>query len=59
MCICGACVVADDSFVGSQTVLNQVVSICKSVIGSYSLVNKDIEVPGVYVGIPVKLIKQF
>lgn len=54
----GACHIADDTFVGSQSVVNQGISVCKSVVGSYSLVNKNIEVPGVYVGIPAKFIKQ-
>lgn len=54
----GACHIADDTFVGSQSVVNQGISVCKSVVGAYSLVNKNIEVPGVYVGIPAKFIKQ-
>lgn len=54
----GACVVADDTFIGSQSVINQGISVCKSIVGSYSLINKNIEEPGVYVGIPSKFIKQ-
>lgn len=54
----GACKVADDSFIGSQSVINQGISICKSIIGSNSLVNKNIEEEGVYVGIPAKFLKQ-
>jgi sugar O-acyltransferase (sialic acid O-acetyltransferase NeuD family) len=53
----GACIVDDDTFIGSQSVLNQGVSVCKSIVGSYSLVNKNIFESGVYVGIPAKFIK--
>lgn len=48
----GACI-ADDIFIGSQSVVNQCVIIQRGVIGSLSVVNKNITEKGVYVGNPI------
>lgn len=53
----GACTIGDDTFIGSQTAVNQGVKIVGGIIASQSLVNKNIEEKGVYVGCPVKMIK--
>lgn len=53
----GACEIGDDTFIGSQTAVNQGIKIAGGIIASQSLVNKDIEEKGIYVGCPAKMIK--
>ncbi len=51
--------IGTNTFVGSQSVVCQCVSICNDVvIGAGGVVTKDIAVPGLYVGSPVKMIKR-
>ena len=50
--------IGNNSFVGSQSVVNQCVKVCdNAVIASGSVVNKDINEPGLYAGNPAKLKK--
>ena len=53
----GACEIGNDTFIGSQTAVNQGVKVAGGIISSQSLVNKDIIEKGVYVGCPAKMIK--
>ena len=55
----GEAKVHDCVFVGSQSVVNQCVSICKNcVVASGTVVSKNLTIPGIYAGNPVKLIKK-
>ena len=53
----GMCEIGNGTFIGSQTVVNQGVKIAGGVVASQSLVNKNIEINGIYAGIPAKYIK--
>lgn len=51
--------IGKNTFVGSQSVVCQCVSVCSDVvIGAGGVVTKDITIPGVYVGSPVRLLKK-
>jgi len=55
----GEAKVHDCVFVGSQSVVNQCASICEGcVVASGTVVSKDLKIPGIYAGNPVKLIKK-
>ena len=56
--ICGRVTIGDDCFVGAGAIIKDKISICDSVtIGAGAVVVKDIKVPGIYVGNPLKKIK--
>lgn len=49
--------IGENTFIGSQAIVCQCVNICSDVvIGAGSVVTKDIDTPGVYVGAPVRKI---
>ncbi len=54
----GGAVIGNESFIGSQSVVNQMVRLNAPniVIGSLSVVNRDINMAGVYVGSPLRKI---
>ena len=55
----GEAKVHNSVFIGSQSVVNQCVSICENcVVASGTVVSKDLKIPGIYAGNPVKLIKK-
>ena len=52
-------VIGEKSFIGTNAVIGANVKICSgSVVGTLSFVNKDLTEPGIYVGTPVKMIKE-
>ena len=55
----GGSYLSNDTFIGSQSVINQVVRINaeRVIIASHSLVNKDITTKGVYVGSPARMVR--
>ena len=54
----GGCKIGEKCFIGSGVIINQGISVCSDVvIGSGSLVRKDIDKPGVYAGNPLKKYK--
>lgn len=55
--LCGNSFIGDGVFIGSQSVVNQGVTIRGGVIASLSAVNKDILETGIYAGSPAKFIK--
>lgn len=53
----GMSTIGHDSFIGSQAVVCQCVKICENVVvGAGGIVTGNIEIPGVYVGSPVRKI---
>lgn len=55
----GEAKVHNSVFIGSQSVVNQCVSICENcVVASGTVISKDLKIPGIYAGNPVKLIKK-
>ncbi len=56
--ICGRVIIGDNCFVGAGAVIIDKVKICNDVtIGANAVVIKSIDIPGVYIGNPVKKIK--
>jgi sugar O-acyltransferase (sialic acid O-acetyltransferase NeuD family) len=56
--ISGNCVIGDRVYFGTGASVRQKIRICDDVtIGMGSIVVKDIDVPGVYAGVPAKLMK--
>lgn len=56
--ICGRAIIGDNCFIGAGAVIIDKVKICDDVtIGANAVVVKSINLPGVYVGNPVKKIK--
>jgi sugar O-acyltransferase (sialic acid O-acetyltransferase NeuD family) len=54
----GECEIGENTFIGSQSVVANCVKICSNcVIGAGTVVYKDINEPGTYVGNPVRKIK--
>lgn len=56
--LCGNSKVGNSVFIGSQSVVNQGIEIDCGVIGSLSVVNKNIKENGIYAGSPVRLVRQ-
>lgn len=54
--ICGNAVIADETFVGSQSVINQGVHFAGGIIASLSVLTKSTTERGIYAGSPAKLI---
>lgn len=55
----GGATVGKDCFIGTQTVLAAGISIIdKTTVGSCSMVTKSIKEPGIYIGVPAKLVKK-
>lgn len=55
--ICGRVRIGDNVFCGAGSTIKDKISVCNDVvIGAGSVVVRDIEIPGVYVGVPVKRI---
>jgi acetyltransferase-like isoleucine patch superfamily enzyme len=56
----GGATVEEDCFIGTNSTLGAGITICSgSLVGSKSMVTKDIAVKGVYVGVPAKLLREF
>ncbi len=57
--VCGKCKIGNGVFLGAGSIVKDKVRICDDVvIGAGGIVIRDIEVPGVYAGNPVKKIKE-
>jgi sugar O-acyltransferase (sialic acid O-acetyltransferase NeuD family) len=55
----GNCMIGESVFVGSQSTVRQGVHIAANVyVGASSFVNRDIQEPGIYVGIPVRKLSE-
>jgi sugar O-acyltransferase (sialic acid O-acetyltransferase NeuD family) len=55
----GNCIVGENCFIGSGVIINHGISVCRDVIiGSGSVVRKNIIEPWVYVGNPLRKVKQ-
>lgn len=55
----GDCVIGKDVFIGSGTIVRNGISICSNVfVGAGSYVSKNIEKPGVYIGMPARLVRE-
>lgn len=55
----GNCVIGNDVFIGSGTIVRNGISICSNVIvGAGSYVSSNIERPGVYIGMPARLVRE-
>ena len=52
-------VIGENCYIGAGALITAAVKLCDDVIlGALTFVTKDIEVPGTYIGIPAKLIKE-
>lgn len=57
--VCGECRIGQRCFIGSQSVIRNGISICDdAIIGTGSVIVKDITQPGIYVGQPAVLLKK-
>ena len=57
--LCGTVQVGDDTWIGAGSTVSNNVNICGGcIIGAGAVVIRDIKSPGIYVGVPVKMIKK-
>lgn len=56
--LCGTVLIGDSVWIGSGATISNNVNICNGcMIGAGAVVIKDVDMPGIYAGVPVKLIK--
>lgn len=54
----GECIIGENTFIGSQSVVANCIKICPNcIIGAGSVVNKNIEESGTYIGNPIRKIR--